>query len=251
MSKPHTFKEYFELYNQFGFRAVRCGNNKIPIDKEWQTLNLNIEQCAEHVINGGWLGWKVPAGFIDIDVDTNHATVERVLSFLHTNNITAPVMRSPNGIHVLFRDDKNLAGATKVLTSLGLVTYRTGGSNNQVIMAPAPGREWVTALQEPIPVIPPELLPIKKHGKDYKQSDAKKGFENKAISGEQYQKVYAALSKLKHDRLDIYQDLDFGWIQVGMALFELGVVGLHLWDEFSKTSSKESLNNNIYKITIS
>ena len=47
-------------------------------------------------------------------------------------------------------------------------------------------------------------------------------------------RAITALNALKKDRADNYQE----WVEVGMALFDFGQVGLELWDNWSKQSPK-------------
>lgn len=52
--------------------------------------------------------------------------------------------------------------------------------------------------------------------------------------GDEYEKARIALSRLRADRADDYDD----WLRVGMALAELGDPGFVLWDEWSQGSAK-------------
>lgn len=55
--------------------------------------------------------------------------------------------------------------------------------------------------------------------------------------GDEAEKARRALDRLSRWRVDTYSHPDGGWIEVGLALRDLGDAGLRLWDEWSRRSA--------------
>ena len=79
--------------------------------------------------------------------------------------------------------------------------------------------------------IPPDLLKRLHVAKEKKHSNKSNIYETKE---ETVEKARIALTKLPRGMCNNYQD----WIDVGMSLYELGLDGLILWDNWSKESPK-------------
>lgn len=140
---------------------------KQPIATGWNSpdfLGLSEEKIDEHLQNGGWIGLKVPKGYIVVDVDDKDQG--KLLSeILRAEGTHAYQIVTPNGWQFIFKDTGKIPKQTaKTLTKgLFVVDYRLAERGQIVIPTRNTlGRRWVEESLEHEPSeLPLYLEPLK------------------------------------------------------------------------------------------
>ncbi|MGA2466098.1 MAG: AAA family ATPase [Thermodesulfobacteriota bacterium] len=165
---PLLCKGYHPKYNQKKDYKIA----KEPAFSGWNSSGYNppsLEEISNWEKTGGWVGWRIPEGYIVIDNENKVGTI-LLNGIFERRGIEPPIHRTNKGHHDLFKipDGVNLSAGSEVYTQCGLkVTYRVGGKN-YLILAPTNGRFWTRwAPLEKLPVLPNDLLPYDRKNIDH------------------------------------------------------------------------------------
>ncbi len=184
-STARPASDQLQLYIDEGFKPIFChgysnGNReyqkaKVPISNGYTDKSYvppTITECLKHISKKGWMGWLVPEGVVALDIaDGNNAfenehDLNTIQKYVKRKGIEPGIHKSKNGYHYLFKG-VGIPGDSKGICKLGLyVTYRVGGKN-QLILYPAPDREWINYVPiKELPEIPRGLLPYSRDDRD-------------------------------------------------------------------------------------
>lgn len=144
---------------------------KQPLSPGWNRdfPGLGEGEIEEHLQKGGWIGLRVPEGYIVVDVDDKDQG--KLLSeILKAEGTNAYQIETPNGWQFIFRDTGKIQKQTaKTLTkALFVVDYRLAGRG--LIVLPTfntEGRRWIEeSLEQKPSELPFYLEPLKTVKKD-------------------------------------------------------------------------------------
>ncbi|MFY9379477.1 MAG: bifunctional DNA primase/polymerase, partial [Acutalibacteraceae bacterium] len=110
---------------------------KTPIISGWQKEDfrgMNETEEEYHTARGGWVGLRIPEGYILVDID-DEAVGELVFWALREEGIKSHVMKTPRGWQFFFKDNGKVASQTsKVMAKSGVVVdYRLAGRGYTVL----------------------------------------------------------------------------------------------------------------------
>ncbi len=139
---------------------------KAPIERSWTLSDykgLNEEQAEEHIRRGGWIGLRIPSGYILVDLD-NPDIGEWLRKLIEKINLRAHIIKTPNGWQFIFKDmGKVERQGAKVLTR-GMLTvdYRLAGKGYTVLPTTnTEGREWINISLDGLSPLPNWLEPLR------------------------------------------------------------------------------------------
>jgi len=187
--------------------------------------SLDFDLVADWCIRWPDCGWAIATGaesFLALDVDPEG--LEQWEQLLNGNDLpsTYQVATPSGGQHLYFAypEDAEIKSRAGILGD-GIDVRAMGGC---VFVPPTPGYERLNgAALAPLPEWLFDAL-TRTHG-DAKETQS----DPDAIAS-----AVQALGALDPKRADIYDD----WLHVGMALSELGELGLRLWENWSRRSEK-------------
>mgnify|MGYP001206607304 CR=1 FL=1 len=141
---------------------------KTPIVVGWTTpeyKGLTTQEAEEHLAKGGWVGLRIPQGYILVDID-NKKHGELLNELLEKLNIKAFIIETPNGWQFFFRDNgKVKEQKVKTLTKgLFVVDYRLQEKGYTVLPTEnTENRRWVyyDTYCDPLPFFLEPLRPAK------------------------------------------------------------------------------------------
>lgn len=73
------------------------------MEKRIDTAIVNAERAANHVENGGQIGWWVKSGYIIVDIDEGKQEALKVIKRLGIKTLMA---QTPHGVHMYLRQRK-------------------------------------------------------------------------------------------------------------------------------------------------
>lgn len=139
---------------------------KIPIISGWQKEDfrgMNETEEEYHIARGGWIGLRIPEGYILVDID-DEAVGELVFWALREEGIKSHVMKTPRGWQFFFKDNGKVASQTsKVMAKSGVVVdYRLAGRGYTVLPSEnTEGREWKCISSDELSFLPFLFEPLK------------------------------------------------------------------------------------------
>ncbi|MEZ7892703.1 MAG: hypothetical protein QMC67_13240 [Candidatus Wallbacteria bacterium] len=178
--KVDNFDELYSQYKKANFRLIRTkgynpkyqdyskdaySNAKEPIEKNFTSSDFkesSYEEIKQHIENGGWLGVLIPKGYISLDIDKDHHSIDQALEVIKKRNYKTNLAKTKNGYHAYFKDLADLKGSTDVFVKHGYkLTYRAGGKN-YVVVPPSDGREWIGNINDmdSLLELPAEFQPL-------------------------------------------------------------------------------------------
>jgi len=140
---------------------------KRPIKLGWTAEDyrgLTEEQAEEHIRKGGWIGLRIPKGYILVDID-NPDIGEWLVKLIEKLNLKAHIIKTPNGWHFYFRDTGKVGAQDVKLLTKGLlaVDYRLPRIGQAVLPTQnTEGRDWVKISQDDLSPLPTWLEPLRK-----------------------------------------------------------------------------------------
>jgi len=182
------------------------------------------------------------SGLICLDVDRHRPSEDGVKTLellvqelgggIALNTVTGPISRSPSGgLHYFYKRPEGIElKNSKPGVGLDLLSHAVAFAGAGYSWLD--GHEWDTPLTD----LPAWLLELAKPGKRNRQATDATKYDTKVITEDEIQRARDALARLSPTRCDDYQG--GAWLNVGMSLYELGDVGLRLWDEWSQGSAK-------------
>lgn len=93
-------------------RFVKC-RGKVRIDKRL----VNRHEAVQHLRNGGQIGWWISPGYIVVDIDEGRSQALKALKAL---GIKTMMMKTPKGVHLVFKTDKEFPQKTSMVLPCGL-----------------------------------------------------------------------------------------------------------------------------------
>lgn len=144
---------------------------KTPAVRGWNSKDykgLTEEEAEKHLQKGGWLGLRIPDGYILVDVD-DKMLGEYLAGLIEKINLKAHIIRTPNGWQFFFQDNKKIKtqGAKLLTKGLFTVDYRLPGRGYIVLPAEnTENREWVNLSLDGISQLPVWLEPLRRAGED-------------------------------------------------------------------------------------
>lgn len=105
-----NIKEFDRLIGQGSY--VRC-SDKIRKD----TAIVGLDKAQTHVFHGGQLGWWVRPGYIVVDIDEGVPEAMKIIKHFQLKTLT---VRTPKGIHLYFKTDRDFPQKVKMVTPFGL-----------------------------------------------------------------------------------------------------------------------------------
>lgn len=93
-------------------RFVKC-RGKVRIDKNLCTRH----EAVQHLRNGGQVGWWISPGYIVVDIDEGRPQALKALKAL---GIKTMMMKTPKGVHLVFKTDKEFPQKTSMVLPCGL-----------------------------------------------------------------------------------------------------------------------------------
>ncbi len=160
---------------------------KAPIVREWTSEDyrgLTEEQAREHIQKGGWIGLRIPKGYILVDIDDKRLG-EWLSELIIKLDLKAHSIKTPNGWQFFFRDTQQVKRQrVKTLTKgLLIVDYRLPDKGQIVLPAEnTEGREWQYYSLDglsPLPIWLEPLRPAKEE--DYIQIPIPVGARNDTL----------------------------------------------------------------------
>lgn len=171
-SKPEV-EEILRQYTDRGWQMVLCkgyhpaynaqrvySTGKQPQANGWPNLRPTLAEGIAWWALGGWIGVRVPAGIVALDIDTDEGRtwVQANLKKEWT------VSQTKNGYHLLFKaPEVEISGSTHSVQAGFKVTFRAAGKN-QILVAPTPDRQWLGPIADEPPELPEALRPIPRVG---------------------------------------------------------------------------------------
>lgn len=130
---------------------VRCVGKK-RIDS-----SIVDETAAEnHLFNGGQIGWWVRSGYIIVDIDEGQ---EEALKILKSLKIKTLVCKTPKGLHVYFKSNKDFPQKVGMVLPFGLkCDFRCANKGYVILPFGEPDRAFNKTRQ--IADLPPEFTPL-------------------------------------------------------------------------------------------
>lgn len=123
---------------------------KIPIDKGWSGNNFighELNALNEWIKNGGWIGLRVPEGYIVVDVD-DVSEGHLIHNLLELHSIGHYAIKTPGGYQFIFTDPESVERQnTKMLTELGFVIDFRLAKKGQIVLPlgnVTEGRKWLS-----------------------------------------------------------------------------------------------------------
>lgn len=145
---------------------------KVPLDKQWTSKSFKGHTAAQldsWVNQGGWIGLRVPQGYIVVDVDNAEEGLA-IHKLLNIYDVKHYAIKTPGGYQFIFKDTKNIKRQnTKVLTELGfIIDYRLAGKGQIVLPLGenTVGREWIKHDNADVEAMPAWFNPLKTINKD-------------------------------------------------------------------------------------
>lgn len=141
--------EFNSLIGQDSY--VRCVGKK-RIDS-----SIVDETAAEnHLFNGGQIGWWVRSGYIIVDIDEGQ---EEALKILKSLKIKTLVCKTPKGLHVYFKSNKDFPQKVGMVLPFGLkCDFRCANKGYVILPFGEPDRAFNKTRQ--IADLPPEFTPL-------------------------------------------------------------------------------------------
>lgn len=93
-------------------RFVKC-RGKVRIDKDLASRH----EAVKHLRKGGQVGWWISPGYIVVDIDEGRPQALKALKKL---GIKTMMMKTPKGVHLVFKTDKEFPQKTSVVLPCGL-----------------------------------------------------------------------------------------------------------------------------------
>ena len=226
-----------------------CGNmechspGKHPIINGWkENASMDPDIIRQWHERFPAANWAMPtgqnSGLFVVDID-NHDPKKNgfetwdMLRNEHPEPIETPSQKTGGGGQQLFFSfpaGHDIAGKADALGP----GIDTRANNNYVLIPPSRTKDdYIFELppeDTPLQALPEWIL-ARVNGRTQQKTEPRLESEYTASD---IQKAVEALHKLSPSRADNYDE----WLRVGMALKRLGPVGLELWDEWSKQSSK-------------
>jgi hypothetical protein len=181
------------------------------------------------------------SGIFALDIDRKPGKADGLLEWekIQTENErvkTGPTQDTINGgLHLIFEYPQNVNIPNRKDALAPGVDVRSAGYICTGKLPNGRGYAWHNnghGMDAPIPVAPAWLIGMLTH--ERKPAQIAKNYS--APAGDKAKWASELLSRLNPWRCDDYQ----GWVDVGMALSELGADGLALWDIWSRGSAKYS-----------
>lgn len=91
---------------------VRCRDKK-----RLDTAVVDMEKADAHIFNGGQIGWWVRTGYIIVDIDEGK---EEALNVIKALGLKTLICKTPKGLHLYFRCDKDFPQRVGMMTPFGL-----------------------------------------------------------------------------------------------------------------------------------
>ncbi len=139
---------------------------KAPIERSWTLSDykgLNEEQVEEHIRRGGWIGLRIPSGYILVDLD-NPDIGEWLRKLINKLDLKADCIKTPNGWQFIFRDTGQVKNQQVKMLTKGMLTvdYRLAGKGYTVLPTTnTEGREWINLSLDGISPLPTWLEPLR------------------------------------------------------------------------------------------
>jgi putative DNA primase/helicase len=144
----------------------RYSTAKMPIDKNWTSPDFtghSITDLCVWIDSGGWVGLRIPDGFIVVDVDDAGEGV-LIEGLLEQHKVQHHLMKTPNGYQFILQDTGMVKRQNaKMFTECGFaVDYRLAGKGQIVIPTPnTEGREWLHTESAELSDMPYWFEPLK------------------------------------------------------------------------------------------
>lgn len=139
---------------------------KVPIDKDWTNSAFeghSLSDLAAWIDRGGWIGMRIPADYIVVDVD-DVAQGRIIGDLLKNQKINHHLLRTPNGYQFFFKDSGVIQKQNaKMFTECGFeVDYRLQHRGQIVIPTPnTEGRKWLHIERNELDDMPFWFTPVK------------------------------------------------------------------------------------------
>lgn len=134
---------------------------KRAIDKGWQNKSLAQNEIDAWVNQGGFLGWRIPKGFVVVDID-NKKYATTIIAHMESIG-KCGVYKTPKGVHLIYKTGASVKNTSNIRTTCGLeVDYRVGGKG--YIIYPtwnSPDRKILREIPEDVETMPSFFNPIK------------------------------------------------------------------------------------------
>lgn len=145
----------------FTNRNTDLDEAKKAIDKGWQNKSLSPKEIDDWVNQGGFLGWRIPRGYVVVDIDKiNYATT--IITHLESLG-NCGVYKTPKGVHLIYKSGAEVKNVSHIISACGLeVDYRAGGKGYIIYpTANAPKRKILREIPEDVDKMPSFFNPIK------------------------------------------------------------------------------------------
>ena len=117
---------------------------------------VGYDAAEAHLFNGGTIGWWVKTGYIVVDIDEGKEEALKVIKKLGLKTL---VCKTPKGVHMYFRTNKDFPQRIGMITPFGLkCDFRCANKGYVLLPYGADGRQFNTV--KDIAELPLEFTPI-------------------------------------------------------------------------------------------
>lgn len=193
------FSEFNDLIGQDSY--VRCHGKK-RID----TAIVNAERAANHVENGGQIGWWVKSGYIIVDIDEGKQEALKVIKRLGIKTLMA---QTPHGVHMYFKTEKDFPQRVGMTLPCGLrCDFRC--ANKGYVILPFGTNDRKFNKTRKIADLPLEFTPMPKRESllNLKEGDGRNAslfsqlmaYKNRGADDDQIEKMARAINDIVFDQ---------------------------------------------------
>jgi len=158
----------FPLVGYSGYNSRRDYDvAKRPLKEGWNLKTyegMTEEEIEKHISNSGWLGLRIPEGYIVVDID-DYKQGLFLYKLIENEGLNAHIIKTPRGFQFFFRDTGrvNTQSAKMLTKGLFIVDYRLAEKGYIVLPTEnTENRYWIEASNDDLSPLPFWLEPLRK-----------------------------------------------------------------------------------------